>query len=513
MSESQLGDAQLLEAHFKAGALHRHCFQCVSINSCSRNKAKDDSSCDIINCPSNCYAIFHSCKLVLHKEVCPNVTVQCVNKFYGCQSEMLRKDVNSHLEKCPASVIVCMAEWNRWPVFTSQRRRHIPFKQHNPHATQGQLDFDLTMRDQRMLANLQTLPRKTKLSLRNYLTRRYPAVPLPNIKRSYDVLADNDFIDIGLTDPYAGARKLDKAQLQIKQWEDDLNARLKGKEIPKKYWEFPEMEKGQIHKHCAYCFSPKCERKAGLIDSKEAPDEACSVIDCRWKCGCRYHACKSSEHSLICLNYEEVDEYDWMLKGVTNLETRFEEIYKKKRAMKKQPVLKEANDFFQGPGRPAHGLLRDANGIPIPPELPKNLLSTRVWLDVKLETVTRLQTKPTQMYSFVCGQEFRRDEFHWHSKTVHDDILGGLNNWVEHRCPMASYGCGFSHRRLFPAKNQAQTIIYSPAVESFGITTTSRNLMKPKLGKDQGNHQSVKTLTDLPFEILELIIHRLDSFR
>ena len=36
------------------------------------------------------------------------------------------------------------------------------------------------MRDQRMLRCLETLPRRTKVVLRNNLTRRYPAVPLPS---------------------------------------------------------------------------------------------------------------------------------------------------------------------------------------------------------------------------------------------------------------------------------------------------------------------------------------------
>ena len=42
------------------------------------------------------------------------------------------------------------------------------------------LDYDLAMRDQRMLRCLETLPRRTKIVLRNSLTKRYPAVPLPS---------------------------------------------------------------------------------------------------------------------------------------------------------------------------------------------------------------------------------------------------------------------------------------------------------------------------------------------
>ena len=52
---------------------------------------------------------------------------------------MQRKDQGVHLEKCPASVVICMAEWNRWPVYSSERKKHIPFRQSNPHAYEGQL--------------------------------------------------------------------------------------------------------------------------------------------------------------------------------------------------------------------------------------------------------------------------------------------------------------------------------------------------------------------------------------
>jgi hypothetical protein len=35
-------------------------------------------------------------------------------------------------------------------------------------------------------------------------------------------------------------------------------------------------------------------------------------------------------------------------------------------------------------------------------------------------------------------------------QNVHSDIHGGLNNWLEARCPLAAFGCGFAFRRLYP---------------------------------------------------------------
>ena len=48
------------------------------------------------------------------------------------------------------------------------------------------------MRDQRMLRCLETLPRRTKVVLRNSLTRRFPAVPLPSSVLSNQSVDDND---------------------------------------------------------------------------------------------------------------------------------------------------------------------------------------------------------------------------------------------------------------------------------------------------------------------------------
>ena len=53
------------------------------------------------------------------------------------------------------------------------------------------LDYDLAMRDQRMLRCLETLPRRTKIVLRNSLTKRYPAVPLPSTVTSSKTSEDN----------------------------------------------------------------------------------------------------------------------------------------------------------------------------------------------------------------------------------------------------------------------------------------------------------------------------------
>lgn len=133
-------------------------------------------------------------------------------------------------------------------------------------------------------------------------------------------------------------------------------------------------------------------------------------------------------------------------------------------------------------------------------------------LDLVLECVARYQTKQRSMFTFVCGQLFRRDEFSSHFKNVHGDIHAGLNGWMEQRCPLAYYGCTYSQRRFCPSV-QGFRIIHDRHLGSFGV--------KPGLPLKTGDNHSRKTrrvdfqcdqFSSLPFEVLQHIASFLDSF-
>ncbi len=91
---------------------------------------KGNESCVIIECPKKCGARFHTCKLSEHILLCSDVKEPCINAIYGCPHILKRSDRGSHLQSCPASVLPCTAEWNRWPLCTKER--HVPFAQINP---------------------------------------------------------------------------------------------------------------------------------------------------------------------------------------------------------------------------------------------------------------------------------------------------------------------------------------------------------------------------------------------
>lgn len=133
-------------------------------------------------------------------------------------------------------------------------------------------------------------------------------------------------------------------------------------------------------------------------------------------------------------------------------------------------------------------------------------------LDLVLECVARYQTKQRSMFTFVCGQLFRRDEFSSHFKNVHGDIHAGLNGWMEQRCPLAYYGCTYSQRRFCPSV-QGFRIIHDRHLGSFGV--------QPGLPLRTGENPPRKTrrfssrcdqFSSLPFEVLQHVASFLDSF-
>lgn len=133
-------------------------------------------------------------------------------------------------------------------------------------------------------------------------------------------------------------------------------------------------------------------------------------------------------------------------------------------------------------------------------------------LDLVLECVARYQTKQRSMFTFVCGQLFRRDEFSSHFRNVHGDIHAGLNGWMEHRCPLAYYGCTYSQRRFCPSV-QGSRIIHDRHLRSFGIQPAVPTYPSgPTAGDRCPSGSCCDNLSGLPFEVLQHVVGFLDGF-
>lgn len=127
--------------------LHRHCETCFS----RRCKASIEVSvsCMVINCRLLCGASFHMCKEDEHSLLCPNEKVPCLNAHYGCPFTMCRSRLAKHLEVCPASVVCCSMEWNRWPLENPDAPlyKNLLKELHE----QESLDLSMALRDQKHL--------------------------------------------------------------------------------------------------------------------------------------------------------------------------------------------------------------------------------------------------------------------------------------------------------------------------------------------------------------------------
>lgn len=106
-------------------------------------------SCMVINCRLLCGASFHLCKEDEHSLLCPNEKVPCINAHYGCPFTMCRSRLAKHLEVCPASIICCSMEWNRWPVQNPDAPLY-PNLLKELHE-QESLDLSMALRDQKHL--------------------------------------------------------------------------------------------------------------------------------------------------------------------------------------------------------------------------------------------------------------------------------------------------------------------------------------------------------------------------
>ncbi|KAM5281115.1 F-box only protein 40-like [Ctenodactylus gundi] len=126
---------------------HRHCERCISRH--CHAPVEPSVSCLVISCHLLCGATFHMCKEAEHELLCPLEQVPCLNSEYGCPLFMSRHKLAKHLQVCPASVVCCSMEWNRWPNVDSETILHENIMKETP--SEECLDTALALRDQTVL--------------------------------------------------------------------------------------------------------------------------------------------------------------------------------------------------------------------------------------------------------------------------------------------------------------------------------------------------------------------------
>ena len=484
---------------------HSHCQNCMK----TVCLVPDDppQSCLVTHCQSDCGATYHECKEQEHKQLCPNQRVPCINQVYGCTVVLSRNQMGKHLRICPASVIQCCAQWNRWPAYCKETYSKVPFMRENMHARYGQLDVAFALRDQRALTKAYKAPKRVRRALRNKLTKIYPPVPLTSNVGSVS--------DVESTDASVLSDEDMEAPWEISKYPPGLQCTI-----------MHELFKVTESKAAILAGGDADNQNLmnGLVNNAEKPLHV--DVEGTGAAGPASQI-SSGGSSADVSSFDRSDTQSPLMSPMSN------------------SVLNTKDDFISresSSDREAAGdSIAHVPKAPPPPQL-KHLLG----LNVSIEYVSKYQSKPASMYTFWCAQNFRRDEYAWHHKNVHHDIQAGLDGWMEYRCPLAQYGCAFTVRRLFP-KCKTNKVYYSELIEGFGVksdpvsetafpaefsnqTEFSRTksptpevltsndynteiIIRPRSDQMGQSHDSrVDMLSSLPDELLLTILRYLDGF-
>ncbi|PSN46451.1 hypothetical protein C0J52_15132 [Blattella germanica] len=485
---------------------HLHCNNCIKVNKCTVQPTRNES-CAIVTCELNCGFRFHACKLSEHRLLCANEKVACINAGNGCPVVLFRHQRARHLETCPASVVICTMEWNRWPVCSQERQMHVPFHVPNPRAKKGQLDIALALRDQRMLNEWMKVPHRTRRVLRNSLTKCFPAVPLQSGSSNegespvFVPEDDENMWECRKAPPGLQSSVCGELYKSSREPNGDCPLQISAK-----------LRNGSselIHADKSACHD--------VMDPMECENRTSNVVNGNMHLLENGQGMYSSENKVIFNGSDHEPsslgtgyQYYEMTRGAENISS----IMNSSGDEKKFICFVNNTQVSEIYSSSILDHTVRTNFIPPPPSSPPMIVS--LGLDLTLESITRYQTKPKNMYTFLCAQEFRRDEYSWHYKNVHSDIHGGLNGWLEHRCPLAHYGCMYSLRRFYPTAKGA-TVIHNDTLESFGVKPFVPYDIPLKPKSDDTLDRSVisphpPALCQLPFEVLRHICRFLDSF-
>ncbi|XP_032071451.1 F-box only protein 30 [Thamnophis elegans] len=627
---------------------HLHCVNCISRRCMTRSEA--GISCDLIGCPMVCGAVFHLCKAEEHRLLCPLERVPCLNSGFGCPFTVTRNKIAEHLETCPASVVCCTMEWNRWPISYADRKSYENLSKDVDEIEQ--LDMALALQDQRML--LESLKVAT-------MTSKTPDPILKPREQSSVASAPDAAVANGLLpvdeesfgalyqatvettkslatalDILNTATSLLSSKLSILPCKRNADCCVKEHSSMQAMVEHDSEEEnsmgavggikldilnqnGQLEQNGSsdICYDttkhyklnmsldniPLCNgfhlddssteklpqneelnicnssqfNVANSIHSASPCDKAANVCNSVPVAQVKYeiplHSLSNGTTDHIYMSHDCNDEqlqreieqeklrnnvfsfipqhtYNYLANYCLSASKKDKAVDTSDLEITEDPMDLQGIDLItaallfclgDSPGGRGISDCRIIDGYHVDFgtqtfSLPSAILATNTMvgeiasasacdhanpqlsnpspfqtlgLDLVLECVTRYQTKRS-MFTFVCGQLFRRNEFSSHFKNVHGDIHAGLNGWMEQRCPLAYYGCTYSQRRFCPS-TQGAKIIHDRHLRSFGVQPSiSTVLSEPDKRCCLGLHSD--NLSNLPFEVLQHIAGFLDGF-
>lgn len=623
-------------------------------------------SCDLINCPLVCGAVFHSCKADEHNLICPLVRVPCLNSGYGCPLTLVRNQMHAHLEVCPAGVVCCTMEWNRWPISCLDYTSYESLSRGVEEVEQ--LDMALALQDQRtLLESLKVIAmaptakgeplvpvskenkatdsvvlpfapehstitespsqsspscqqqRPTPDSAKERIVSGINGLNEEHFSKLYEATVETARSLVAALEFVSGANSVDSStesvnrgaamqrdrlssngDLQnaleektlvaaeglsesVKEEQSVCSSCLKGngslKEEDLKILNKtngPLSETMEASLETVHPVVEQDDMNAGVSQEPATPLMASPVHVSQGVAQRAGHVVLEDRGLVLLENYQQEHKYHnyQFTRGqgqsaLPNGQIGFipdKSLHRLRPKMEDKAVDTsdlEQDDDPMGLGeidlitaallfcleesrecrRISDTVYTDGHHVDFGTQtftFPATILVTNTRVGdmasasacdhaapqlsypspfrtlrlglvleaLEVEAVPHNRYLPTNpryqhMFPFVCGQSFRRDQFSSHFTNVHGDIHAGLNGWMEHRCPLAYYGCTFSQRRFYPSTKGAK-VVHDRHLRSFGVQPCPRANLPNDSQSDQ--------FSGLPIEILWHIAGFLDSF-
>ena len=495
----------------RAGDFHStHCVNCRRVN------CRHLQKCPLIYCPHLCGMRFHQCKEGEHQISCSRFRRPCINALYGCKQELNTEQLRNHLPRCPASTVVCTMEWNRTPLRQSldvrnQLASSSPYGGHDHTGGGGGGDpvsvsnFNLivTLKDQHALFQKAT---KSQLisayaeEIIKPLDATDTAVPTAKISAL-------SALDNGRTDE-ADANEVDaNASSAISQPDKQLRT------LPASFYK--------------YNF---CGRIVNGVHRRERPtyvESSCGTDDDGGgggreteppqPGGGRRRRWYQDLYPFVRVDYAE--HYQCVLLSVIQNENFYARAQVSETWIPNHGMCTEstqtypcdilgidvvkllqplAEDFTADD---ATTVADDAAEAYVSKKAHNPKFTSQLVLNTTMECQSRVVTNTDNMFSYMCGQLFRRDQFSWHYKNTHCDFYAGLNNWIEELCPYNQFGCTFRRHRHRPHSEQHE----------LGFDNDRSCVLVRRKTKRESPPTNACIL-DLPVEMIEAIVSHLDSY-
>nr|XP_020473687.1 F-box only protein 40-like [Monopterus albus] len=534
---------------------HVHCDSCYSRR--CRARVEPSMSCALIPCRLHCGAVFHLCKEEDHLLLCPNVRVPCFNAEYGCPVQLARSLQAAHLQVCPASVVCCSMEWNRWPTDDTNPQCNTALQENvlKERIVSGAADCnakkenDLCENDVVKLPTQSSVvqdsvPSKDKYNLSEIMfsmekggcavAQAGQDNPEQNPRPGEKGIAQSgrDLKEAERQDGAAVSRNCplpDTKKTGLAPWQEGVLERL-GQELTPQEYNMYMVHHGRML--LAFGQIEACTpREKDFVYGSLEPIPV-QTLHPTYKTPVSYHYGRrinlyntavraQSETRSVDTSDLRASEEDWFSDeaAATLLGYAEKEVMGHKISESKTfdgiyvDVGTQTHSFRSSPFKKTTTLEQVMVDKPL-----------KLHLQLQTESVNSRHNRASSVFTFLCGHTFHRREFATHYRNVHSDIQMCLSGWFEQRCPLSYLGCTYSQRRFQPSTHKA-TVTYNQQLRSFNlrptlVTSVDESSQAPrgsvgssfdqrKRGGQAGGGED--SLSSLPYEVLCHMASFLDS--